>query len=108
MIRELESRQHGRRRASRPAGRSTDASAQNAEEQVPITAHYRDLTGRLCHSLCGSPLALQHQGKMEAVFRCFRCLEHVYVPLRTLSRIPTRPSGSLIWGSPVAAESPAV
>jgi hypothetical protein len=102
---DLERRTRERRRAGRPPGQGADASSD--QEQVPITALCRDLTGRLCHSFCGSPLALQHMGRMEAVFRCFRCLEHVYVPVRTLPRIPTRASHSAIWPSPVAAESPA-
>lgn len=57
---------------------------------IPITALYRDLAGRLCHDHCGSPLAFERRRGIEMVFRCSCCFEHVYVPVNTLKRIPTR------------------
>ncbi len=109
MIKGLEHRPRAYRREARASRRRVkriDPRCAHEQEQVPITALYRDLDGRLCHDHCGSPIDLQRLGRLEAVYRCFRCLENVYVPVMMLARIPTRVAHREIWVSRVAEGTP--
>lgn len=67
-----------------------DGSCASGRLGIPISAFYRDPGGDLCHDHCDSLLHFERCWEAEAVFRCLRCFEQVYIPFATFAWIPTR------------------
>ena len=108
---------HTSRRAHKGSFRRqkrADGSCARGWPGFPISAFYRDPGGNLCHDHCGSLLHFESCWEVEAVFRCLRCFEQVYIPFATFAWIPTRRrrremsalelvSGWLVPGNPWAS-----
>jgi hypothetical protein len=93
MLQTFKRQPHTSRRAHKGAFRRrkrADDSCASGRLGIPISAFYRDPGGGLCHDHCGSQLHFERCWEVEAVFRCLRCFEQVYIPFATFAWLPTR------------------